>query len=337
MLPQPKEISWYKNWIQNIYYRLCWSPLRNSSGLSEWEKYKNLIFKLTEIKNIDLFIVHSLQFLPLALQLKKRMKGAVIFDAHDYHPLQQNKLWYWKPVVFPLLNKFHKCYLPKIDCMITVSETLSMKYYKEYGIKPEVVRNIPFYYPAEFKKTDAGSIKMIYHGYTERYRKLENLIELMRYLNPRYSLDLMLLNIDPPYMNFLEKISKAISTRINFKKPVKFVEVIPTLANYDIGIYLLGNRDFNLDTCLPSKFFQSIMAGNAVVSGVSPEMGKIIKQYNCGIYIDNINYRQTAYRLNSLTAEEIDRMKQNSLLAAKELNAENEMQKFMDIVKRLCG
>ena len=91
-------------------------------------------------------------------------------------------------------------------------------------------------------------------------------------------------------------------------------------------------NNFNLNSVLPNKFFEFIMAGLCVFSTGYEEVGDIIKQYKCGIYFDDANLRQNVIRLNQLSSEEIDQIKMNSLKTAKELNGENEMKKFEEML-----
>ncbi len=179
---------------------------------------------------------------------------------------------------------------------------------------------------------------MINHGIAYRGRRLESVIRLMEYLDSRYTLDFMLLDGDPGYLDELKKLAKRVSCeRIRFRPPVGCESIIPAVSEYDISIILYTPHTFNMACALPRKFFEGIMAGNCVFAGVSPDMGRLIKQYDCGVYISDIQIKSIAAILNTLNPAEIDRMKMNSLAAARELNAENESRKFIDIVNKLSS
>jgi len=299
-------------------------------------KYFEQIFQVLSDKKFDLYIANDLNSLPPAIELKKKNGGKVLFDAHEYSPLQFANRWYWNFLIFPYRDYLCKKYLPQADYMITVCDSLADKYHKEYGVKSEVIRNIPFYCRVDFKKTNPSGIRMVHHGVTSSARRLENMIYLMRFLDSKFTLDFMLLNVDKSYIKKLKGLAKNVAPdRIRFKDTVPPHDIIKTLKNYDIGIYLLGAYNFNLKYALPNKFFEFMMAGLCVVAGTSPEMGKIINQYNFGIFVDKIDYRETAKVINQLSKEEIDQMKMNSLSAAKELNGELEMKKFSEIVTNL--
>jgi hypothetical protein len=63
-------------------------------------------------------------------------------------------------------------------------------------------------------------------------------------------------------------------------------------------------------------------------------MGKILKEYQCGITAPSFEPEAIAYLLNQTTAEDWDAMKHASLQAAKALNAENEMQILLKLYAR---
>lgn len=332
IIPPTQNFVWYKSWWNTLF-----SLRRKGEEYKKdhWNNYKKSVFDLLEIKEIDLYIAHDLEVLPLVTKLRKKTGGMVLFNSHDYQPLQFEERWYWKYFVFPFIDRFFKKYLSCIDYMITVSDSLADKYYKEYGIRPTVVRNFPFYYSSDFKKTDPDRIRIIYHGIAARERRLEDLIKLMEYVDQRYELNLMLFSEDIDYIQGLKKLAgKICPQRVNFRDSVEFDNIISTINNYDIGIMLYRPDSFKLKTSLPNKLFESIMAGNCIIGGVSEEMGKIINKYNCGVYINKIDYKVIAKIINNLTTQNIDSMKLKSLTAAKELNAENEMKAFMDIVEK---
>lgn len=335
IIPKTKNFIWHKSWLSSLF-KLRQVSKRHKRNLNMC--YLKATFDLLELKGVDLYIPHDLETLPLAIRLKKRMGGKIIFNSHDYQPRQFEERKHWKLFVMPMISKFFKKLLCDIDCMVTVSDSLANMYHKEYGIMPRVIRNMPFYYPSSFKSSDPKKIRIVYHGIAPRERRLEDLIKLMRYIDSRYELNLMLLSEDSRYINSLKNLAKKVAFgRVNFAGPLVPDQIVPLISEYDIGIILYRPGSFKLETSLPNKLFEFIMAGNCVIGGVSGEIKKILKQYNCGIYIDKIDYRYIAGKLNSLTTTEIDQMKLNSLAAAKELNADREMKIFMDIVAEVLN
>ena len=111
-------------------------------------------------------------------------------------------------------------------------------------------------------------------------RGIEKMIEMMEYLDSRFTLDLMLVKTaDEEYFKNLEsQVSQTKNTRII--PTVPFEEIIPFTSQYDIGFYILQPTNFNGYNALPNKFFEFIQARLAIAIGPSPEMSKYVKTYN---------------------------------------------------------
>ena len=180
-------------------------------------------------------------------------------------------------------------------------------------------------------------IKLIYHGMASKERGIEKMIEIMEYLDSRFTLDLMLVKTadEEYYKNLESQVSQAKNTRII--PIVPFEEIIPFTSQYDIGFYILQPTNFNGYNALPNKFFEFIQARLAIAIGPSPEMAKLVQQYHLGIISKDFTPKSMAESLNKLTKEEILQYKENSNKAAKILNAQNEGEKLLKIVEEVLG
>ncbi len=196
--------------------------------------------------------------------------------------------------------------------------------------------NLPFYCNVKPKKCAKDRIRMIHHGVAVEGRHLENMIELMDYLDERFKLDFMLTNMNSQYGNELKKIASK-NTGIRFLPPVKMPDIPDFISEYDIGLYLLVPNTFNQKMALPNKIFEFIQGRLAVAIWPSQEMVKIVDKYEIGVYSQNFDVREMADILNSLTEKDINRMKKYSDIAAKELNSEQNKKQLYGIVKNLIG
>ncbi|MCK4421585.1 glycosyltransferase, partial [candidate division WOR-3 bacterium] len=86
---------------------------------------------------------------------------------------------------------------------------------------------------------------------------------------------------------------------------------------------------------LPNKFFESIMAGLAVIVGHSPEMKRIIEEFDCGFVANSFKIFDVSDLINELSSEDIMKKKKASLEAVRRLNAETKMKKFVRIVDKV--
>lgn len=280
-----------------------------------------------------LIVVENLPLLPLAFRIKGNAK--ILFDAREYYPKQREHSLYFRLFERPERTRLCRTYLPKCDQVITVSPGLAAKYKQEFGISPTVVMSVPQYHEGSPRKTDPGHIKMVYHGGASPNRRLENMIEIVKLLDDRFTMDFYLTG-SPSHIADLKACAKGVS-RVRFHKPVPFAQIIPMLTNYDIGLYLLQPTGFNVTYNLPNKFFEFIQARLMVAIGPSPDMADIVRHYNCGVVADSFSIRVMADSLSRLNVEQIHMAKENSHLAAKELCFEKEQGKLQEIIGALVS
>ena len=166
-------------------------------------------------------------------------------------------------------------------------------------------------------------------------RGIEVMIETMDYVDSRFHLDLMLVaNYQQDYLQQLEQMVKT-RNNVRILSPVPFEEIIPFTSRYDIGFYILKPANFNHLYALPNKFFEFIQARLMVAIGPSPEMARLVKQYDLGIIAKDFSAKEMAKSLNALTKEQILQYKENANQTAKILNAEKEGEKLLKILEEV--
>jgi glycosyltransferase involved in cell wall biosynthesis len=286
----------------------------------------------------DLIIANGLDSVLIAHSIAKKNEAKILFDAHEYEPKRIEDHWFHKLFVNPYKDYICRNYLSTINFMTTSSYGFAKGYRKNYGVEPEVILNAPAYKKINLKKVNPNNIKLIHHGVAHPSRELEIMIRLMPLLDKKFNLTLMLVGQYDKYTKHLKSLStKLCPKKVTFREPVSVEEIVPTIARYDLGLVIIKPSSFKLKYTLPNKLFESIMAGLCVVSGPSPDMKKIVKEYDCGFIVNSFNLEDIATMLNSLRTKDITEKKNASLEAAKVLNAENEMRKFKEIVKNLIG
>lgn len=303
--------------------------------LSKFENvyWKKELLKLKDTllqQDFDLIIANDMDTLPFAVSIAKNAK--IIFDAHEYSPKEFEDLKSWNFFYSKYIDYICKTYLPKVNKMLTVCEGIAQEYHKNYGILPELFTNA-----SEYKEIQPSGveekIRIIYHGGANSSRKIENMIDMMDYLDDRFTLDLLMIgNID--YINKLIKRA-AKNPKIKILPPIQRTQVCSFINKYDIGVYILEPTCFNNKYALPNKFFEYIQARLMLAIGPSEEMAKIVNKYSCGVVANSFNPEDLANKIKSLTKEDIVRYKAHTDVAAKELNAEKNVENLLKITKDL--
>lgn len=335
LLVNPTPLTLFRKAITSVFlllrmYRIAWKLLYG---------YDAVVKKLGETK-FDLIIANDIETLPLAYKIDPEAK--VLFDAHEYAPRHFEDKLMWR-VFFQRFNIWMcRTYIPKVCGMITVGKGLAAEYEKNFGVKPVIITNANNYFEFEVRQPLENKVRLIHHGIATRSRNLELMIELMDLLDERFTLDLMLLTPGSAsastrkYIDEL-KMKAASNSRIKFVPAVPSAQVVQAIRTYDMGVFLLPPINFNYANTLPNKLFDFIQARLAIAIGPTPEMAEIVRLYRNGIVAPDFTAESLAALLNKMSMEQLRQFKQQSAIAAQELNAEKNEEILLEVVSRIIS
>jgi len=314
-----------------------WRAFKLLLGLSEsyyWNRHEvRSARSLLGEQKFDLVISNDIAALPLALLVAR--EAPVLMDAHEYSPREFEDKWWWRLLIGRYHHDLCKRYLPRAGGMITVCQGIADEYALNYGVAAEVVQNAPTSERLDPTKAEPGRIRLIHHGGAIRSRHIETMIEVMRHLDDRFTLDLMLVGNDIGYMTEL-RTRAAKDSRIRFVEPVPMPDICKALnGQYDMGIYLLPPVNFNHRYALPNKFFEFIQARLAVAIGPSPEMARLVKAYGFGVVAESFQPADLAALLSTVTEADLVRFKLAADVAAESLSYETGGRTLLSLVERL--
>ena len=270
---------------------------------------------------------------PLGWAFKLANGAPVVFDAHEYYPREFESSMKWRILLKKYNEWICKTFIPQCAAVTTVSDGIAEEYKKNFACNPVVIKNAPEFENLEPQKVN-GQIKIIHHGGAIPDRCLELMIETKKYLDDRFLLDLMLVDYGRKYYEKIKEM--ALNTPgVNWLQPVKMQDIAKKCNEYDIGLFLVPAVTFNLQCCLPNKFFEFIQARLAIAVGPSIEMAKIVRERDLGVVSQDFSPLSMAEALNSLTYEDIMRFKFNSHEAARVYNSENEMKKLKEVLNNV--
>jgi len=297
-----------------------------------WEFQATVDWKALQKEAFSLVIANDIDALPLALRIAKGCP--VLFDAHEFAPLEFEDKFLWRLLLMSYKKYLCRKYIPKVSAMATVCDGIAEEYHGRYGVRPQVITNATEYADCAPSNVSDGLIRMVHHGGAIASRKLEDMFSIMEHLDERYSLDLILVSTAPQYLARLKEKAKA-DRRISFVPPVPMKDIPSTINKYDIGLFYLEPVNFNYKHALPNKFFEFIQARLAIAIGPSPEMAAIVKKYDLGVVADSFDPKDLAAKLSALTKEKIEYYKNRCHAHARELSADENKKKLLKIVAGL--
>lgn len=290
---------------------------------------------LKEIKKLscDLIIANDLTSLAVCSAGKGRSK--LIYDAHEYSPGQHTNHG-----LGGIKNKYADAvlrrWLKHADEVMTIGYGISDLYKDNYGVDPVVITNSPFYKTLSPVNRGDGRIRLVHHGLAARQRHLESMIDVLRLLDERFSLDFYLVSHDDAYYEQLKRYASE-DKRIVFNEPVSMQELPERLNTYDLGIRFYPAPTLNLQNGMPNKFFEFIQARLGVAVGPTPEAKRIVEKHGIGVVAGDFNPSSMAATLNSLSMDDIARFKQKSHECAYEFSADVNSKKIISMVEGLLS
>ncbi|MCS7027981.1 MAG: hypothetical protein NZ519_04385 [Bacteroidia bacterium] len=304
---------------ENPYERRYWKHVK-----------KDFLNHIKKNYSFDVIIANDINTLPIAAFLKKD-NTKLIFDAHEYF-LDEDETVEFKKHEVPYLRYLIDTYIRYVDVFITVGDKIASCFQEVLNLnyKPAVVFNAKPYHDYKPSPVSPQKIRMVHHGVAIPNRKLDYLIEVLKHLPDTFELHLYLNIIDHKYYKyFYKKYNK--TNRLYIHDAVPFEKIIPTIHQYDIGIFLSNNKSSNSEYCLPNKFFEFIQARLMLVMSPFYEVKNLIDRYKNGIIVFG-SPEDIANTIKSLTPEQIETYKWNSNIAAKELSVEKEWEKIRKLV-----
>lgn len=304
-----------------------------------FHSYSSLTRQLTK-QQWDLIVANDIDTLPMAFVIKKSSNAKVIFDAHEYSPRHFENRLLWRIFFQPFYIHLCQRYIPEVNAMLTVGKGLAAEYQKNFGKKPVISTNATNFHRINPSAPDGNKIKLVHHGIANPSRRLELMLEMMKHLDDRFTLDLILMTSDfasGSTKNYIENLKRDFlaDPRITILPAVKSNEVVSTINRYDLGIFLLPPINFNYENTLPNKLFDFIQARLAIAVGPSPEMADIVNHYDLGIVSSTFDPKDLAKELSKLTRDQLIKFKSNTEVAAQELCAEKNEEILQTVITEI--
>ena len=284
----------------------------------------------------DMVVANDARALPLAFAAAA---GAPVWvDLHEWAPEERSHVFVWRLLVRPYIVSLCRRYLPQVAAATTVGPRIAALYDKTFGIRPQVLRNMPAYADLRPGDVDAQRIRWVHSGGAIPGRNLEAMIEAARWLEEDVELHLYLVPAQDggEYMRTLRKAAGE-ATNVFFHRPVAPRDLPATLNRYDVGTFWIPPFNTNAELTLPNKIFDFIQARLALAIGPSVEMVDLVHEWANGVVAPSCEVDAIVEKMRTVTREDVAAMKAASHEAARVLNFDRESKVIDDIVDRVTG
>lgn len=276
-------------------------------------------------------IIEDLSLLTPVLAITGQTSAA-LYDAREYSPREFEGSPWFRFFLRPRVVRTLRRELPRLHGLYTVCDALAHEYAKDFGVAPAVVRSVPPYNQAPSRPAPTAPLRMVHHGNANADRGLDQMLEVVKRLEGRYTLDLYLVG-SARHIRYLQQVAGG-SPWIRFRDPVPFDRLMQEISQYDIGFYLLQPTGFNTLHALPNKFFEFIQARLALAVGPSPEMATLVRAYGIGVVSANFSVDAMVEQLRALSVEDVSEFQRATAVAAEDLSWERESERLRSVVAR---
>lgn len=272
------------------------------------------------------FLVSKIRHIPL------------VYDSHEYFtetPELVNRKFVqgvWKTI--------ERMIFPRLKDVITVNDSIAGMFFEHYGIKVNVVRNIPAkpeILTSSISTPDlAGRLPVILlqGAGINIQRGAEELVEAMQFVdNAR-----LLIIGGGDVVEQLKHNAKVLQLeeKITFLPKMPYEKLGQYTAQASIGLTLDKDTNINYRYSLPNKLFDYIHAGVPVLASPLVEVKKIVDTWQVGETISSHEPKAIATKINEMLSDrqKLDFYRENCRKAAEILNWENEKKVLIQIIEK---
>ena len=266
-----------------------------------------------------------------------KLKGIkMIYDSHEY--FTETPELVGRPRVQRVWKRIEGFVVPRLKEMITVCDSIAELFEQKYKVKCHVVRNIPpkAALPPRGDKKALGlpedkHLLVLQGSGINIQRGAEELVESMQYLDDCFLMIIGGGDVLPTLKQMV--VEQHTEDRVRFMPRMPYAEMMAYTQLAELGFVLDKDTNLNYRFCLPNKLFDFIQAGVPIVASNLVEVGKIVKQYNIGLFIPDHDPKSIAatIRQGLDDAESRVQWQQGLAQAAQDLCWENEQQTLTEI------
>ena len=278
-----------------------------------------LLFKEADlICAIDLDTILPCYFVS-ALKRKKR-----VYDAHEL--FCEMKEVVTRPSIHSIWQAIERFAVPRFQNGYTVNKPIRDIFEKRYGVRYEVIMNVPF--DGEPGQSAPGPPFIIYQGAVNEGRSFETLIPAFQWINC------------PLHIygkgNFFDTCKKLIHQyQLHdkvFLKGTRLPEELREITRRAVlGITLFENNGLNNYYSLGNRFFDYMQAGIPQLCVKYPAYEEINREFEVAYLIEDLSAPSIAKAVNRLLQDKAmrDRLRANSLQGRLVYNWQNEEKKLI--------
>ncbi len=294
---------------------------RGASQMFYLAKFWAKAFAVARKKEFDVVHAHDFDTLPLGFALARIKKARLVYDSHESYVDMMHGL---PAVVRSAIYHSENFLLKRCDLVITVGDILK-EFLQERGARNIcVVGN--WQDPAKFV-FDEGALRqgrselgisdeqkvIAFIAHLGRERRVPELVDAIRNAPDTH----LILGGNGPCAELAQKAADEFSN-ISYLGYVQPDKVPFYTAMADIVFYGFDPDNPNARFSAPNKLFECLAAGKAMLTGNFGEIGRIVKEWQCGIILEDYAVEKIRSALDEMSGEQVEKFRRQSAAACRE-------------------
>ncbi len=275
---------------------------KKSLPFVKYFEYYKAAWKMIERERPDIMYCWDLNTLYLGVKAKKLLGTKLIYYSGEYFPgLVRDDIRYgFGHLFYKIYEHFEKKWFPLCDAVMTVNDNIRQIFMEKYGRDAVLIMNTPE--RSFFKDYKIHDKKVVgYSGYINWVRGVDKLVLAAKEIVDHDNEFKFLIAGFGNYEGEIRKLIKENSLESHFtitgkipnsKMPLYYAQMsVGTITFQPTTNNMLGS---------PSKLFDYMGAGKALLVSDFPVMGGIVKTENCGEVVDPTNPIDIAEKILSM-------------------------------------
>lgn len=294
-----------------------------------YAEYNLRLFLYLLMNRCNLLVSNDLDTLLPNFIISRIKRIPLVYDSHEYYTETPELIN--RPLVRGIWERIERSIFPRLTDVITVNESIAGLYEKKYGVKLNVVRNIPRAFVPVVTKTrkelglpDDRKIILMQGAGINIQRGAEEAIEAMKNVDGAL---LLIIGGGDVIGQLKDQARKpGLEGKVMFLPKMPYADLMQHTRLADVGLTLDKDTNINYRFSLPNKLFDYIHAGIPVLASRLPEICRIVEGYNVGMITESHDPAEIAHCINLMLNDKAARViwKENLAKAASALTWENE-------------
>jgi glycosyltransferase involved in cell wall biosynthesis len=301
-------------------------PLFFKSGPFFYVELQLALLKWLGKAEVDRIWANDLDTLLPSIVVGRHRKIPVVYDSHEFFTEAAGLTG--KPFRRRIWLFVERYCIPKLGKMLTVNESIAKEFRQRYGVKVDVLRNMPVLKPIpevsprtaflEFGIPTDLPILLLQGAYMDRDRGTSDAVDALAVMT---DVRLVLVGAGIEFDESVERINDPRwKDRLHCIPRLNYDKLRILTASADVGLSLDKGLHTNYLLSLPNKLFDFIHVGLPIVASPMVEVRRIVEENGVGVVLKDVTSEAIAKGVSEVLSKPREFWFSKCMIARENLN-----------------